>query len=324
MAVRTYIEAIGDGLREEMHRDPRVFMLGEDIGQYGGAFKVTKGFLEEFGPGRIVDTPLAESAIIGVSIGAALMGMRPVAEMQFADFVACGFNQLINNAAKMHYRWSAPVPMVVRLPAGGGVRGGPFHSQNNEAWFCHTPGLKVVAPSTPIDARGLIKAAIRDDNPVMYYEHKFLYRRIKEDVPEGDGVIPIGVGAIRRPGSTVSIITYGSMVHASLEAAETLAAEGIDVEVMDLRSLVPYDREMIARTVARTNRCVVVHEATRTAGFGAEIMAFISEELFEHLDAPLKRVTSIDAPVPYAPALEDFFMPNADKIAAAVREVARF
>lgn len=325
MAVKTYIEAIGDGLREEMYRDKNVFMLGEDIGQYGGAFKVTKGFLEEFGPERIVDTPLAESAIIGVSIGAALMGMRPVAEMQFADFVACGFNQLVNNAAKMHYRWHAPVPMVVRLPSGGGVRGGPFHSQNNEAWFCHTPGLKVVAPSGPRDAKGLIKAAIRDDNPVMYYEHKFLYRRIKEEIADGDDfVVPIGQAEVKRPGTTVSVVTYASMVHASLEAAEKLAAEGIDVEVLDLRSLVPYDKEAIAATIKKTNRCVVVHEATRTCGFGAEIMAFISEELFEHLDAPLKRVTSIDAPVPYAPALEDFFMPNADKIATAIRAVARF
>ncbi|TPW09002.1 MAG: 2-oxoisovalerate dehydrogenase E1 component, beta subunit [bacterium] len=254
MAVKTYIEALSDGLREEMHRDKNVYMLGEDIGQYGGAFKVTKGFLEEFGPERIVDTPLAESAIIGVAIGSAMMGMRPVAEMQFADFVACGFNQLINNAAKMHYRWGAAVPMVVRLPSGGGVRGGPFHSQNPEAWFCHTPGLKVVAPSTPNDAKGLIKSAIRDNNPVLYFEHKYLYRRIKEEVPDNDFSIPIGRGDIKRPGADVSIITYGSMVHASLEAAEKLAAEGIDVEVMDLRSLLPYDQEMIADTVKKSSR----------------------------------------------------------------------
>ncbi|MDZ4805950.1 MAG: alpha-ketoacid dehydrogenase subunit beta [Candidatus Eisenbacteria bacterium] len=324
MAVKTYIEALSDGLREEMQRDKNVYMLGEDIGQYGGAFKVTKGFLEEFGPERIIDTPLAESAIIGVAIGSAMMGMRPVAEMQFADFVACGFNQLINNAAKMHYRWGAAVPMVVRLPSGGGVRGGPFHSQNPEAWFCHTPGLKVVAPSTPNDAKGLIKSAIRDNNPVLYFEHKYLYRRIKEEVPEGDFSIPIGRGDIKRPGADVSIITYGSMVHASLEAAEKLAAEGINVEVMDLRSLLPYDQEMIADTVKKTNRAVVVHEATRTCGFAAEVMAFIVEELFTHLDAPVKRVTSIDSPVPYSPPLEDFFMPNADKIAQAVREVAAF
>jgi len=324
MAVRTYIEALSEGLREEMHRDNNVFMLGEDIGQYGGAFKVTKGFLDEFGPERIVDTPLAESAIIGVAIGAALMGMRPVAEMQFADFVACGFNQLINNAAKMHYRWGAAVPMVVRLPSGGGVSGGPFHSQNPEAWFCHTPGLKVVAPSTPNDAKGLIKAAIRDDNPVLYFEHKYLYRRIKEEVPEGDGVVPIGRGDIKRKGADVSIITYGSMVHFSLEAAAKLEEEGIDVEVMDLRSLLPYDQEMIADTVKKTNRVVVVHEATRTCGFGAEVAAFVAEDLFTHLDAPVKRVTSIDTPVPYAPPLEDYFKPNAEKIAAAVRETAAF
>jgi len=324
MAVKTYIEALADGLREEMVRDKSVYMLGEDIGQYGGAFKVTKGFLDEFGPERIVDTPLAESAIIGVAIGSAMMGMRPVAEMQFADFVACGFNQLINNAAKMHYRWGAAVPMVVRLPSGGGVRGGPFHSQNPEAWFCHTPGLKVVAPSTPNDAKGLIKAAIRDENPVLYFEHKYLYRRIKEEVPDGDFAIEIGKADIKRPGADVSIITYGSMVHLSLEAAKKLAAEGIDVEVVDLRSLLPYDQQAIAGTVRKTNRAVVVHEATRTCGFAAEVMAFIVEELFTHLDAPVKRVTSIDAPVPYSPPLEDFFMPNADKIAAAVREVAAF
>jgi 2-oxoisovalerate dehydrogenase E1 component beta subunit len=324
MAVKTYIEALSDGLREEMQRDRNVFLLGEDIGQYGGAFKVTKGFLEEFGPDRIVDTPLAESAIIGVAIGAAMMGMRPVAEMQFADFVACGFNQLINNAAKMHYRWGAAVPMVVRLPSGGGVRGGPFHSQNPEAWFCHTPGLKVVAPSTPRDAKGLIKAAIRDNNPVLYFEHKYLYRRIKDEVPEDDFTVDIGRADVKRAGADVSIITYGSMVHFALEAAEKLAADGIDVEVVDLRSLLPYDQEAIAATVRKTNRAVVVHEATRTCGFAAEVMAFIVEELFTHLDAPVKRVTSIDTPVPYSPPLEDYFMPNADKIAAAVREVAAF
>ena len=324
MAVKTYIEALSDGLREEMHRDPKVFMLGEDIGQYGGAFKVTKGFLEEFGPDRIVDTPLAESAIIGVAIGSAMMGMRPVAEMQFADFVACGFNQIINNAAKMHYRWGAAVPMVVRLPSGGGVRGGPFHSQNPEAWFCHTPGLKVVAPSTPKDAKGLIKAAIRDNNPVLYFEHKYLSRRIKDEVPDDDFIVEIGRADVKRTGSDVSIITYGSMVHFALEAAEKLSADGIDVEVVDLRSLLPYDQDAIAETVRKTNRAVVVHEATRTCGFAAEVMAFIVEDLFTHLDAPVKRVTSIDTPVPYSPPLEDFFMPNADKIAAAVREVAAF
>lgn len=324
MAIRTYIEALSDGLREELLRDNAVFMLGEDIGQYGGAFKVTKGFLEEFGPERIVDTPLAESAIVGVAIGAAMAGMRPVAEMQFADFVACGFNQLVNNAAKLHYRWGVPVPMVVRLPSGGGVRGGPFHSQNPEAWFCHVPGLKVVTPATAVDAKGLIKAAIRDDNPVLYFEHKYLYRRIKEEVPDGDWTTPIGRGAIVRPGRDVSIITYGSMVHYSLEAADKLAAEGIEVEIMDLRSLVPYDREMIAGTIRKTSRCVVVHEATRTCGFGAEVAAFAAEELFTALDAPVKRVASLDTPVPYSPALEDFFMPNADKIAAAVRDTVAF
>lgn len=325
MAIRTYLEALSDGLREEMRRDRSVFLLGEDIGAFGGAFKVTKGFIEEFGPERVIDTPIAEGAIIGVAVGAALMGMRPVAEMQFADFAACGFSQLVNNAAKTYYRWGAAVPMVVRLPSGGGVHGGPFHSQNPEAWFCHCPGLKVVAPATPADARGLIKAAIRDDNPVLYFEHKGLYRSVRGEVPDDeDFVVPIGRAEVRRPGHAASVVTYGAMLHKSLEAAEMLAAEGIDVEVVDLRTLVPYDCEAIAATVRKTNRCVVAHEATRTAGFGAEIVAFIAEELFEHLEAPVKRVTSLDTPVPYAPSLEDRFMPDAGRIAAAVREVAAF
>ncbi|MCC7431886.1 alpha-ketoacid dehydrogenase subunit beta [bacterium] len=326
MAKITYIEAISMALREEMRRDSSVFCLGEDIGVYGGAFKVTKGFLEEFGSDRVLDTPIAESAIIGAATGAAIMGMRPVAEMQFADFISCGFNQLVNNAAKMHYRTGMKVPMVVRLPTGGGVHGGPFHSQNTEAWFFHTPGLKIVAPATPYDAKGLLKAAIRDDNPVLYYEHKFLYRRpeIKEEVPENDYVVEIGKGKIFREGKNAVIITYASMVHACNKAAENLAKEGFEVEVLDLRSLMPFDKELILNSVRKCNKVMIVHEATKTGGIGGEISAFINEEAFESLDAPIVRVASIDTPVPFSPPLEEFFMPNEKKITEALIKLAEF
>ena len=320
----TYIQAITDGLREEMQRDDSVFMLGEDIGVYGGAFKVTKGFLDEFGPDRVIDTPLAESAIIGMSIGAALMGLRPVAEMQFADFISCAFNQVVNNAAKIHYRWGASVPITIRCPSGGGVHGGPFHSQNNEAWFFHTPGLKVVAPATPYDAKGLIKAAIRDPNPVLFFEHKFLYRRIKEELPDEDFVVPIGEAEIKREGRDITIVTYGSMVHTSLEAAGTLSNEGVEVEVIDLRSLMPFDKDRILQSVQKTNRVLVVHEDTKTGGIGGEISAIIAEEAFEQLDAPILRVAAIDTPVPYSPPLEEFFLPNTDKVTEALRKLAAY
>jgi len=324
VSVVTYLQAISDGLREEMRRDPSVFCLGEDIGTYGGAFRVTKGFLEEFGRARVLDTPLSESAILGTAIGAAMVGMRPVAEMQFADFVTCGFNMLVNFAAKAHYRWGANVPMVVRLPTGGGTRGGPFHSTNCEAWFTRVPGLKVVAPATARDAKGLLVAAIRDDNPVLYFEHKFLYRRVKEDVPEGELVVPLGRARLARPGRDVSLVAYGSMVHYGTAVADELAKEGLEVEVLDLRSLVPLDEAAVLETVRRTNRVVVAHEDTKTGGFGGEISARIAELAFEHLDAPIRRVASLDTPVPYSPHLEDRFMPQPADLARALRETAAY
>ncbi|MCZ6778978.1 MAG: alpha-ketoacid dehydrogenase subunit beta [Acidobacteriota bacterium] len=320
----TYLEGINSALREEMRRDERVFCLGEDIGVYGGAFKITKGLIEEFGPLRVLDTPLSESAIVGVATGAALMGMRPVVEMQFSDFITCAFNQVVNMSAKIHYRWGARVPMVIRCPSGGGVHGGPFHSQNPESWFFHVPGLKVVTPATAADAKGLLTAAIRDNNPVMYFEHKFLYRRIKDDVPEGDHVVPIGVAICRRPGKHMSVITYGSMVHVCLEAAEKLQAEGCEAEIIDLRSLLPFDKAAVLESVQRTGKALIVHEDTRTGGVGAEFAAIIAEEAFESLDGPVRRVASIDTPVPYSPPLEEFFMPSVDKVLAAMQDLAAY
>src|SRR3972149_6065708 len=283
-----------------MKRDEAVFLLGEDIGKYGGAFKVTQGLLKEFGPERVIDTPISESAIVGAAIGAALMGLRPVAEMQFADFITCAFDQIVNFAAKSYYRWGAKVPLVIRGPSGGGVRGGPYHSQNPEAWFFHVPGLKVVAPSTPSDAKGLIKAAIRDDNPDIYFEHKYLYRRIKEEVPEDDFIVPLGKGDIKRPGKDITVVTYGSMVQASLSAAEKLSGDGVEVEVIDLRTLLPLDMELVLSSVKKTGRLLVVHEDSKTGGIGGEIAAVIAEEAFEYLDAPIKRLASLDRPVPYS------------------------
>jgi 2-oxoisovalerate dehydrogenase E1 component beta subunit len=301
-----------------------VFLLGEDIGTFGGAFKVTKGFIEEFGAERVIDTVLAEGAIIGAATGAAIAGMRPVAEMQFSDFVSNGFNQLVNVSAKYHYRNFIPVPMVVRLPTGGGIRGGPFHSASTEAWFFHVPGLKLVAPSTPYDAKGLIKAAIRDPNPVLYFESKFLYRHVKSEMPDGDFVVPIGVAEVKRAGEDITVVTYGTGVHWSLEAAAALAADGVSVEVLDLRSLLPFDRDAVLASVRKTGRLLVVHEATLTGGIGAEIAALVSSEAFEYLDAPVRRVASPDTPVPYAPTLEDYVIPNAAKVAAALRALAAY
>ncbi len=324
MAVMTYLEAIRQGLWEEMETDDRVFLLGEDIGVYGGAFKVTAGFLDRFGASRVIDTPISEAAIVGAAMGAALNGLRPVAEMQFIDFIACAFDQLTNMVSSTRWRWGAGVPMVVRGPCGGGVHGGPFHSQNVEAYFFHTPGLKIVEPATAYDAKGLIKAAIRDDDPVLYFEHKYLYRRVKEDVPDGDYVVPIGKAALRREGSDVSVITYGSMVHVALESAGELEAEGIGVEVIDLRTLLPLDEEAILRSAAKTGKVVVLHEDRRTGGIGGEIAATISEKAFEHLDGPIVRVASLDTPVPYSPVLEEAYMPNAAKLSKAVRELAAY
>ncbi len=320
----TYLEAIREGLWEEMERDPSVFLLGEDIGVYGGAFKVTAGMLDHFGEHRVVDTPISESAIVGAAIGASFSGLRPVAEMQFSDFISCGFDQIVNYAAKCRYRWNAPVPIVVRAPSGGGIHGGPFHSQNPEAWFFHTPGLKVIAPSTPYDAKGLIKSAIRDNDPVIFFEHKALYRKIKGDVPRGEYTVPIGSARIHREGAHVSVITYGAMVHAAAEAAELVAPEGISLEIVDLRTLLPLDEEAILTSVRKTSKALVVHEATLTGGVGGEIAARITEKAFQYLDGPVVRLAAPDCPVPFSPPLEEAFLPNAAKIAEKARWLARF
>ena len=320
----TYLEAIREALTEEMRRDPKVFVLGEDVGEYGGAFGVTQGLFQEFGEARVLDTPISESAIIGISIGASLRGYRPVAEMQFADFISCGFDQIVNQAATLRYRYGGrvSVPIVVRAPSGGNVGGGLYHSQNPEAWFIHRPGLKVVAPSTPFDAKGLLKAAIRDDNPVIYFEHKYLYRRAKGAVPEGEEIVPIGVAATRREGDDVTLLTYGAMVQPSLEAAERLSKDGVEVEVIDLRTLLPFDKDAILRSVEKTNRAMIVHEDVKTLGLGAELSAVIMEEKFDALDAPVMRVTYPDTHCPFSNVLEPACLPNADTITAALRRLA--
>jgi pyruvate/2-oxoglutarate/acetoin dehydrogenase E1 component len=320
MAQATYLEAIRQGLWEEMESDPTVFCIGEDIGVYGGAFKVTDGFVHHFGPQRVIDTPIAESAIVGAAFGAALTGMRPVAEFQFMDFIGCAFNQIVNMVAKSHYRWGAPAPLVLRGPAGGGVHGGPFHSQNPEMYFVHTPGMKVVAPATPSDAKGLIKSAIRDNNPVLFLEHKFLYRRIKEEVPENGEAVPIGKARLHREGRDLSIITYAAMVHTAQQAADILAKDGIEAEILDLRTLCPLDREAIAQTVKKTNKVILLHEDTRTGGLAGELAAIINEEAFDDLDGPIVRITALDTPVPFSPPLEHYFLPKVEDV---VREALR-
>jgi len=324
MPLMTYLDAIHQGIWEEMERDSSVFLLGEDIGAYGGAFKVTAGMLEKFGPERVIDTPISESAIVGAAVGAALMGLRPVAEMQFMDFIACGFDQVVNMAAKIHYRWGPAVPLVIRGPAGAGVHGGPFHSQSNEMWFVHTPGLKVVMPATAYDAKGLIKAAIRDDNPVIFFEHKFLYRRIKDEVPADDYVVPLGQAAVRRAGTDIAVITYGAMVWTALEAAQELEKEGLSLEVVDLRTLLPYDEQTVLASVRKCNKVILLHEDTRTGGMASELAALIAEQAFEDLDGPIVRVTAPDTPVPYSPPLEEYFLPNAQKVVAAARKLAEY
>jgi len=303
-----------------MERDPSVFCIGEDIGVYGGAFKVTDGLVHRFGSERVIDTPIAESAIVGAAYGASLTGMRPVAEFQFMDFISCAFNQIVNMLAKSHYRWNAPSPLVLRGPSGGGVHGGPFHSQNPEMWFVHTPGLKVVCPGTAYDAKGLIKASIRDNNPVIFFEHKFLYRRIKDDIPEEDYIVPLGKARVARTGRDISVITYAAMLHVALEAAETLAKEGIDLEVIDLRTLSPLDREAIIQTVKKNNKVIILHEDTKTGGIAGEIAAIINEEAFDDLDGPIVRIAALDTPVPFSPPLEEYFLP---KVADVVREARR-
>jgi 2-oxoisovalerate dehydrogenase E1 component beta subunit len=321
----TYLEAIRQGLAEEMARDPRVFMIGEDIATYGGAFKVTEGLADRFGRERVIDTPISETAIIGAAIGASYAGMRPVAELQFIDFIACCFNILTNFAARSRYRSGAGVPIVVRGPCGGGVGGGPFHSLNPEAYFLHTPGIKIVEPATAYDAKGLIKAAIRDDDPVLFLEHKYLYRRIKEDLPDEDYTVEIGRALVRRQGSDLTIVTFGSMVHVALDAASRLdAGDGASVEVVDLRTLAPLDRETVLGSIAKTNKCLLLHEAARTGGIGAELAAIISEDGFEYLDGPIVRVASLDTPVPYSPPLEQAFMPTVDKVVAAARRLLKY
>jgi 2-oxoisovalerate dehydrogenase E1 component beta subunit len=324
MAVITYLEAIRQALFEEMARDERVFVLGEDIGAYGGAFKVTEGLLDRFGEARVIDTPISEQAIVGSAIGASYTGMRPVAEVQFIDFIACCFDMLTNFAATSRYRNGAGCPIVVRGPSGGGVGGGPFHSLNPEAFFLNTPGLKMVEPATAHDAKGLLKAAIRDDDPVLYFEHKFLYRRIKDEVPDGEYVVPLGKAAIRREGRDLSIITFGAMVHTALDAAKALSADGVEAEVLDLRSLAPLDRTAILETVSRTSRALLLYEATRTGGIGGELAAIIAEEAFEYLDAPIVRVASLDTPVPYSPPLEAAFLPSVDRVVGAAKQLVGY
>lgn len=326
MAEVTYLEAIRQGMQEEMRRDENVFILGEDIGAYGGAFKVTEGFLAEFGERRVIDTPIAEAAIVGAAAGAAHMGLRPVAEMQFIDFISCAYDMLTNYVATARYRAGLPTPMVVRGPSGGYVRGGPFHSQNPEAAFLHTPGLKIVCPATARDAKGLIKSAIRDDDPVLYFEHKYLYRRIKEHLPEGEEILtPIGKARVAREGKDLTIVTWSAMVYKALEAAERLEKEdGLQVEVLDLRTLLPMDDEAIMASVRKTNRVLIAHEDTRTGGVAGEITARINDQAFEWLDAPVRRVTAHDVPLPYAPTLEDFVLPQTDDLVVAARWLAAY
>src|SRR5689334_21517116 len=325
MSEITYLEAIREGLTEEMERDENVFCLGEDIGAYGGAFKVTEGLLERFGADRVIDTPISETGFVGAAAGAAHMGMRPVCEMQFIDFVSCAYSILTNYVATARYRAMLPCPMVVRGPSGGYVRGGPFHSQNPEAAFLHTPGLKIVYPATASDAKGLIKSAIRDEDCVLYFEHKYLYRRIKEEMPSGDHITSIGKARTAREGKDVSIITYAATVWKSLEAAEQLEKEdGLSVEVIDLRTIAPMDTDAIIATVKKTNRVLIVHEDTRTGGIAGEITARINEMAFEWLDAPVLRVTAADVPLPYSPPLEDYVLPQTNDIVKAVRRLASY
>ena len=321
----TYIAAISEALAEEMRRDPNVLLMGEDIaGSFGGAFKVTKGFEAEFGARRVLNMPLAELGFVGAATGMALMGLRPVIEMQFADFVSSAFDSIVQFAATAHYRWNGAVPWVIRAPADGGIRSGPFHSQNPEAWFVHTPGLKVVAPGTPADAKGLLLAAIRDNNPVIYFESKPLSRSLKGYVPTGDCPGALGVANIARAGADLSLITYGAMLQEAMAAADQLADDGIDVEVLDLRTLKPLDRDAILATAAKTGKVLVVHAANKLAGIGAEVAALVAEEAFEWLDAPVRRIGGLDTPIPFSPPLEEAHRPNAAKIVQAARDLAAY
>ena len=326
MAVCTLVEAVRDGLAEEMRRDWRVIVLGEDVGVHGGVFRATDGLFAEFGQDRVIDTPIAELGIVGTAIGSAMNGLRPVAEIQFADYIFPAIDQIVNEAAKIRYRTNGGFgcPMVIRAPYGAGVHGALYHSQSVEAFFCHVPGLKVVTPATPYDAKGLLKAAVRDEDPVLFFEHKRTYRRIKGEVPEDDYIVPIGVAEVKRAGQHVSVVTYGAMVHQALEAAEALAGEGISVEVVDLRSLLPWDRDTVAASVSKTSKVVICHEDSKTAGVGAEVAAFIGEELFEELDGPIARVAAQDTPVPFAATLEEAVIPGTRHIVDAVRRLAAY
>jgi 2-oxoisovalerate dehydrogenase E1 component beta subunit len=321
MAEKTYLQAISDGLRQEMRRDNRVFVLGEDVGVYGGAFQVTLGFQEEFGSWRVIDTPLSETAIVAGATGAAIMGLRPVAEMQFADFVSCAWDHLVTVAAKQRWRAGTPVPIVLRLPSGGGFSGGPFHSQNPESSFAHIPGLKCVCPATPEDAKGLMISAIEDPNPVLFFEHKHLYRRIKAEVPEERYTVPIGKARIHQEGDDVSVITWGAMVHTAEEAAKQVSGS---VEIVDLRTVMPWDKQAVLDSVRKTSKVLVLHEDTRSGGFGGEIAATIAEEAFEDLDAPVRRVTAPDTPVPFSPQLEKAFIPQVDDVVRGLEELLEY
>jgi pyruvate/2-oxoglutarate/acetoin dehydrogenase E1 component len=323
----TFLEAIREAIWEEMERDPSVFIMGEDIGAYGGAFKVTEGMLDRFGDLRVIDTPISEIGFTGAAAGAAHLGQRPIVEMQFIDFISCAYDMITNYVATSRYRQAGGLPMVIRGPSGGGVRGGPFHSQNPEMAFLHTPGLKIVYPSTARDAKGLLKSAIRDDDPVLFFEHKWLYRRpqLREVLPQEDLTIPLGKARTHREGADLTIVTYAAMVHKSQEAAEILEKEdGLDVEIIDLRTLLPMDTDAIVESVKKTNRCLVVHEDTRTGGIAGEIGMRINEKCWEWLDAPVLRVTAIDAPVPYSPPLEDYFLPQAEDVVKAARHLAGY
>ncbi|HWO70249.1 MAG TPA: alpha-ketoacid dehydrogenase subunit beta [Actinomycetota bacterium] len=319
----TYLVAIAEALWEEMERDERVFLLGEDIGVYGGAFKVTEGFIERFGPERVMDTPICEETIVGMAIGAAMEGFRPVAEFQYADFMSSGFDEIVTAAARYHYRSGVPLPIVLRGPSGGGVRASAFHSTNPEAWFAHQPGLKVICPAFPSDAKGLLKAAIRDDNPCVFLEHKWIYRRVKEVVPDDpDFLVPIGVADVKRAGEDCTIVAYGAMVHKALEAAENLAGRGISVEVVDLRTVYPLDVDTVLRSVEKTSRALVVYESNRFLGVGAEVAAALAERAFEHLDAPVMRLAPPHTPVPFSPPLEDAYLPQVEDIEKAVEQLS--
>jgi pyruvate/2-oxoglutarate/acetoin dehydrogenase E1 component len=311
-------------MAEEMLRDDTVFLIGEDVGAYGGAFRTSAGLIERFGAERVIDTPISEVAIVGAAAGAALMGMRPIAEMQFIDFLACAYDILTNFAATSRYRVGSACPIVVRGPAGGGVHGGPFHSLNPEAMFMNRPGLKIVAPGTAYDAKGLLKAAIRDDDPVLYIEHKYLYRRVKEELPASDYVVPIGKANVRRKGKDLTILTWGSMIYVADDVAAELQRDGVSVEVVDLRSILPFDEEAILESVAKTNRVIILHEAPLTGGAGAEFAARIAEKAFDYLDAPVKRIAALDVPSPYSPPLEAYVLPNRDKVLAAAREMLKY